>query len=54
MELVEAVSDLTKLTFTEVYQIGIMEFFAYVSFCKYKAAKREQYEREFKLKHGKN
>lgn len=42
---------MTNYNFSEIYGMPIMEFFTYISYLKYKAAKEEQQIREFKAKH---
>ena len=46
----EAVSKLTLHNFKDVLLMDVNEFFAYVAYCRYKAAKEEQQLREFRLK----
>ena len=42
---------MTNYNFGQVFDLPIMEFFTYVSYLRYKAAKEEQAIREFKTKH---
>ena len=50
LSLVEAVSDLTKLNWPEIYSMCAMEFFAYVTYVNYKRRKELDEIRKFKAK----
>ena len=43
-------AQLTLYNFSEVYNISVMEFFAYVSYLRMKARKEEERMRQWKIK----
>lgn len=43
---------MTRRTDEQVFQMSVMDFFAWVAYAKYKAQKQEQKIREFRLKHN--
>lgn len=47
----EAVAEMTRFNFEEVYNMSAMEFFAYCSYLKYKQKKEEDRIRQFKAQH---
>lgn len=50
LNLIEAVSELTRYDFGRVYEMPVMEFFMYVSYVNYKRKKEEQQIKEFRAK----
>lgn len=50
LSLVEAVSDLTKYNWGEVFEMSIYEFFAFLSYYNYKAAIQKRELEEWKRK----
>ena len=51
LSLIEAVSDITKYNWGEIYEMSINEFLAYVAYYQYKMKKKEQELKEFRRKH---
>lgn len=49
--LMEAVAEVTRLNFNQLYEMPAIEFLSYVSYVDYKRRKEEQMIREFKAKH---
>lgn len=47
----EAVAEVTRLNFNQLYEMPAIEFLSYVSYVDYKRRKEEQMIREFKAKH---
>lgn len=47
----EAVAEMTNYTFSEIYDMPVMEFFAYCQYIVYKSRKREQEIKQFRRKH---
>lgn len=41
---------MTNYNFTQVFHMGVVEFFSYVAYLKYKAAKEEQRIKELQRK----
>lgn len=54
MACVEAVSDLTKLTWPKVFQMSAVEFFAFLSYVNYKRRKEEQELQRINAKYRKH
>lgn len=51
INLVNAVSELTRYDFDKVFGMPAMEFFTYVTYLKYKQKKEEQKLRQFRAQH---
>jgi hypothetical protein len=50
LECVNAVSEITKLNWTQVFDITILEFFAYLAFYNYRKRKEQQEIEAFRRK----
>lgn len=48
MAMADAVSEVTRQPFSEIWEMGIIEFFNYFSYALYKSRKREEEINKFK------
>lgn len=50
MGLMEAVAEMTKYNFSQIYDMPIVEFLTYTAYLRYKAKKEEEQIRQFNIK----